>query len=445
MATSILFTKQSLAAIKPNERRTYYQDTRVRGLLVDVLPSGIKSFQVYRKFKGRPLRVALGRFSADLPDTREFENGLDPLLLLGNAPTLNVKMARAMAQAVNAELNKGMNPSAAAKKVRAHLEGEPTMRGAFDLYVKDYLEPHGKRTVTDLKNNFSRYLGKVDGEKKLRGRIKTKPSGAVDWENKKLSSIEPSDIRRLMNGLRDGVGAHTANRTLEMLRAIYNKMIEWKLFFGANPCQEIEKFHTLSRDRFVTGDEFPRFFEALSAVTHEDFKDFILLLLATGARKGNVLAMRWEDLNLDGRFWTIPGEASKNGEALTVPLTSAALEILGRKKDNKSDWVFPAKSRSGHAESFKKHWAALVKETGMDDLRLHDLRRSLGSWAAMTGASLAVIGKALGHKSVDATRIYARLQHDPVREAMERASAAMLATTRKESAAQVLPISQAGK
>lgn len=73
----------------------------------------------------------------------------------------------------------------------------------------------------------------------------------------------------------------------------------------------------------------------------------------------------------------------------------------------------------------RKPWLALLEAAGLEDVRLHDLRRSLGSWATMTGASLTIVGAALGHKSPMATRVYARLQTDPVREAMERAQAAM--------------------
>jgi integrase len=91
-----------------------------------------------------------------------------------------------------------------------------------------------------------------------------------------------------------------------------------------------------------------------------------------------------------------------------------------------SPYVFPADSASGHMSPPNKRWKKLLIDADLTDLRLHDLRRSLGSWAAMTGASLAVIGRALGHKSTDATAVYARLQHDPVTEAMERATAAML-------------------
>ena len=74
-----------------------------------------------------------------------------------------------------------------------------------------------------------------------------------------------------------------------------------------------------------------------------------------------------------------------------------------------------------------KRWAALLKRAEVNDLRLHDLRRSLGSWQAATGASLAIIGKTLNHKDTATTAIYARLDLDPVRDAMGKAEAAIMA------------------
>jgi len=118
---------------------------------------------------------------------------------------------------------------------------------------------------------------------------------------------------------------------------------------------------------------------------------------------------------------------SKNGTAMVIPLVGMALEVLKAREGSGSPWVFPAHSASGHMRDPKRAWHVLLQDAGLEDLRIHDLRRSLGSWAAIQGASLAIIGAALGHKSQDATRIYARLTVDLVRDAMERASSAIFA------------------
>jgi integrase len=422
------FTQSSLTNLPNPDRRTYYGDTGQRGLFISVLPSGQKTFYVVRKIDGKAVRVMLGVFDPGLPGSRELPAEADPLALVGHVPALNVKMARTLAAAVNVQLDRGVNPAADKRAARKAAAEELTLREAFERYYSDHLVPHGKRTAEDLRNDFARYLGTVaPGQKKPKGQEKKKAPGAVDWEKRRLSSIQPADVRRMMTALKDGVGARTANKAFILLRAIYRKMKEWRLFDGDNPCEGIPKFPERERARFLRADELPAFFEALANCENETFRHFVLLSLATGARKNNVLAMRWADLDFTAGLWTVPGEKSKSGDLLTVPLTAVALEVLNARRGNGGEWVFPSNSASGHLADPKKQWDALLKVAGLQDVWLHDLRRSLGSWAAMQGASLAIIGRALGHKSNDATHIYARLQTDPVREAMERAQAAMFA------------------
>lgn len=86
----------------------------------------------------------------------------------------------------------------------------------------------------------------------------------------------------------------------------------------------------------------------------------------------------------------------------------------------------------------------MLDRAELSDLRIHDLRRTLGSWQAKTGASMVIIGKSLNHKSQQATAIYARLDLDPIRESVERATSAMLTAAGLKKPADVLPM-QKGK
>ncbi len=105
-----------------------------------------------------------------------------------------------------------------------------------------------------------------------------------------------------------------------------------------------------------------------------------------------------------------------------MPLTSLSLEIFQRRSDNRqSDWVFPGAGTTGHLVEPKKYWKALLKIAEIDNLRIHDLRRTLVSYMAMGNQIFHMIGKVLGHKSATATQIYARFSNDPVRTAMEKA------------------------
>ena len=196
-----------------------------------------------------------------------------------------------------------------------------------------------------------------------------------------------------------------------------------------NPAEGIKGAEEVERDRFLRADELPRFLAALDA-TPQPWQDLFRVLLFCGYRRGAVQAMRWEDVDFPNGVWHVPRASSKNAQPTVIAVTGPALEVLARRRREEPEghFVFPALSECGHVSNPKKAWTSLLKRAGLRDLRMHDLRRSLGSWLAMSGESLPVIGKALGHLDPKSTSIYARLQIDPVTAAVERAQQAMLAT-----------------
>ena len=199
---------------------------------------------------------------------------------------------------------------------------------------------------------------------------------------------------------------------------MYNKAIEWG-WKGDNPTSGIKKFKEIKRDRFLQPNEAKDFFESLKLEENIIIRNYFYMALFTGARKTNVLEMRWEQIDMKSALWRIPD--TKNGEPVVVPLISYAMELL-RSMPRISEWVFPnSKSKSGHIEDPKKAWNRILRRANIENLRIHDIRRTMGSWEALTGASMLVIGKSLGHKSTSATQVYARLTNDPVRNSMEKA------------------------
>lgn len=268
----------------------------------------------------------------------------------------------------------------------------------------------------------------------------------------------------------------TANIAVRLMRALFNKAIEWELWNKQNPAKGIKLFPEDSRERFLQPDELPRFFQAVADEPNETIRDYIVMSLLTGARRANVLAMRWDQVNLERGEWRIP--TTKSGKPHTVPLLAEAVEILKhRQQTTKNGYVFAGPGAKGQLIEPKKGWRrileraelyqltdwiaaeegwtqqqvdaaktavdyrkalkearAAVKALGKDpaaarikDLRIHDLRRTLGSWQAATGASLPMIGRTLAHKNVSTTAIYARLNLDPVRASMQKAMTAILA------------------
>ena len=239
-------------------------------------------------------------------------------------------------------------------------------------------------------------------------------------------------------------GVTTANQALTLVGTIYRWAAEPQraYFVGVNPATGHAIFPTQERERFLQPTELAPFFNALAVEPSETMRDFILLALLTGARRSNVAAMAWADVDLDRAEWRVAGEFMKNGKPQTITLTPEAVEILrARKLANKSRFVFPsAKAKSGHIEDPRRAWVRVLRASALTDLRLHDLRRTLGSWQARTGASMILIGKSLNHKDQASTAIYARLDLDPVRQSVDRATSAMFEAARIKPSAAVIAL-----
>lgn len=125
-----------------------------------------------------------------------------------------------------------------------------------------------------------------------------------------------------------------------------------------------------------------------------------------------------------------------------MTLSPEAISILKARADSASSspFVFPGNGRAGHLVEPKKAWANLLKKANIENLRIHDFRRTLGSWQARTGASLTLIGKSLNHKTHQATAIYARLDLDPVRQSVNTATSAMLEAAGMKSGADIVQL-----
>lgn len=373
----INFTKAALEKAAPPEKgkRDYYYDQREQGLVMAVTPGGSRSFYLYKRVEGRPERIYLGKF-----------------------PDMSIENARKQAAKTKGTIASGKNPQTEKRAIR----DEMTFAALFGEYMEKYSKVH-KRSWRYDEREVNKFLS--------------------HWFKRKISSITKSEVERLHVKTGKENGLYQANRLLERIRSIFNKAIEWG-WQGTNPATGIKKFKEQSRDRFLQPDELPRFFTALANEPNEAARDFFLISLLTGARKSNTLAMRWKDINFTTATWRI--EETKNGTPQTIHLPAPAIEILKeRKLLSESPWVFPGNGKSGHLADPKKAWTRILNEAGIEDLRIHDLRRTLGSYLAATGANSYTIGKSLGHKSLQSIAIYARLNLDPVRESVNKATDVM--------------------
>ncbi|MBF0342210.1 MAG: tyrosine-type recombinase/integrase [Magnetococcales bacterium] len=377
MGERIRFTTVSLAGITPPQTgRDDWRDAQTPGLHVRVTPNGTKTFSWVRRTQGGSLeRVTLGRW-----------------------PEMSIDDARRHAARLNAAAADGESPA----EQRREMKAEMTFADLFAIYLERWAKVR-KKTWVDDESKF---------------RIHLKPLHA-----KKLSAITRNDIARIHSAI--GLEQPTfANRVLALVSKVFNVATEYGLWDGNNPASGIRHFKEQSRDRFLSGEEVQRFLEAL-AEERDILRAFFLVALLTGARRANVLAMRWADVDLERQVWKIP-QPEKSKNVALVPLTPMVLEILAGLPHG-VEWVFPSpKSKTGHLVEPRKAWERVLARAGIEDARIHDLRRTMGSWQAITGASLPIIGKSLGHASQQATAIYARLNLDPVRAAMEKATDAMM-------------------
>ena len=368
-----------LVAPVAGKRQVIY-DTETPKLAMRMTHTGVRAFYVVKRLGGAMVWIKLGAF-----------------------PDMTCEQARNEAGKVLGEFAKGENPAAVKRAVKAEL----TFGEAFDDFLTRKRKRDGsaisdktKRDYTDL---LRLYLDSIKG--------------------KRLSAIERNEIKAI-HARTTKKSAAQADRVVAVVSAVFTFMLAHERFSGQNPATRIQKNLAPSRDRFLQADELTPFFKALSESTNRVMRDFFLVALLTGARRANVSAMRWADVDLAAGVWRIA--KTKNGTPQTVTLSPEAVTVLESREAGGGEFVFPGDGKTKHIVEPKKAWATILKAAGIKNLRIHDLRRTLGSWQARTGASLPIIGKSLNHKTHQATAIYARLDLDPVRRSVNTATAAMM-------------------
>ncbi len=373
----IAFTKTALERVRAGGQRYYLYDRRTPCLALMVTPTGAKSFYRIGRVRGRPQRIRIGGF-----------------------PSVSVEQARRKATELNGQIASGDDPQE--RKRRAN--SGATLGDLWDHYCKTCLEPHGATASTkEDKRRFDKHLAR--------------------WRNWRADRIQPDEVAALH--IQIGRKRKTeANRVIQLLKRVVNHGRRQFAIEAMNPCDPVRMFKERSRDRFVLPAEMGRLFASL---VHEDedpdVRDFILTALYTGARKSNVLSMAWADIDLDRGIWRIDGDQTKGKEDLLVVLPTVAADLL-RQRQRHSEYVF--RGPDGRLPGLQKGWPRIRKRAGLPDVHLHDLRRTLASWQVATGASLPIVGKSLGHLSSSSTQVYARLDTEPVRQSVEKATAAML-------------------
>lgn len=375
------FTEEYIKSLVSDAKSYEVGDTKIRNFFCRVSPKGMKTYLIIKKVKQKPVYVTIGQ-----------------------AEEINLKEARIKAIEIIDELNKNKNRN----KERKEENSQPTLTEFFETkYIPQYAEKYTKPKT--LAENISIF----------RRRLKKK------WGESHLKEITRDDIELMHSRIKSKDGVFAANKALTLIKHLLNKAVEWR-YLEYSTATGIKPYKWKSRERFINPEEMSRFFDALEAEQDLLVKGYIYISLYTGQRCSNVLSMRWRNIDLTNKIWHISD--TKNGNSLNVPLIPDAVELLTEMKRNKgsSDWVFPSEhSKTGHWFYPQKMWKNFLKKAEIQDLRLHDIRRTLGSYEAMAGVSLPLISKTLGHKSFQATEVYARMNVDSIRDAISSAVSLM--------------------
>ncbi|GLK50876.1 integrase [Maricaulis virginensis] len=344
------------------------------GFGVRVSPKGRKTYTVQYRKGGRTRRVSLGVHGAITPDE-----------------------ARGLAQQTLAQVAQGKDPAGERERDRR----APNVNALCDRFLKEHAASRCKATTQrDYGTACAKYV---------------RPHlGAM-----KVQDVTRTDIARLHHKLREK--PYQANRVLAVISKMFNLAEVWGLRpDGSNPARHVQKFAEKKRERFLSPDELKTLWVTLDRmvetgdVTIHVAGAFKLLLL-TGCRLSEIQTLQWSYVR--GNTIWLPD--AKTGPR-RVMLSKSASEVLADLPCvDENPFVVVGTVEGQHAINLQKPWRRIRKEAGLDDVRIHDLRHTYASLAAMAGHSLHMIGNLLGHTQAQTTARYAHLADAVTRNAAD--------------------------
>jgi integrase len=396
-------------------------DADIPGFGIRVTANDVRSFILNYVVNGRERRMTIGRF-----------------------PTWSATAAREEARALRRKVDAKVDPleerQAEPDAVEA-ARAAPTMRDLFERYAGEYLPRKTSRAAADDRSMW---------EKIVLPRL-----GAM-----KVAAVKPADIDALHREV-SSTRPVRANRIVEVVRRAFNLAIRWG-WRSDNPASGVHRNHEEKRARYLSPAEILKLCKALAAHPERSSASAILLLLLTGARRGEVLTARWDMFDLELGVWVKPSAHTIQREEHRVPLSAPAIQLLKAIKARRSQeigknledvavgspYVFPGADGKPLTD-VKRTWLAVCRRAGLAEqterrtrdgklvktadnkpvmtwrstVRIHDLRHTYASVLASQGLSLPIIGALLGHTQPQTTARYAHLLDDPLRAATERVGA----------------------
>ncbi len=396
MEDRVKLSKRFIDSVQPPEAlEKRYADSDVRGLCLRVYRSGEKRFAV---------KYRMGR-----------QQKLYTIGTVGSPWT--VEAARVRAREVLADLSQGIDPQV--QKVAKR--DDMTVDELIDLYLKEgpadkpnKRESSWEGDRSSLHSHIRPLIGKRIASSLVPADL---AKVQVDIANGKTARKTKSEKKRGLITIKGG--KTTAALTVVSFQAMMNWAVTRGLL-AKHPTKGVVRYKLERRERFISMNEAQRLFDAIEELErrgeiHSQYGLMVRLLIMTGARRGEIEGLKWREIDMDRRRIVLSSDRSKTG-ARRIPLSNAAMETLAQISRD-SPFVFPAQrpnSTSGHTQALPRVWDRIRIEADLPDLRLHDLRHSFASFAAEAGASLQLIGKALGHTQIKTTERYAHLRDDPL-------------------------------
>jgi len=374
-----------------NSRHVLWDDV-VPGFGLRIYPTGRKSFVLSYRVHRRKRLYTIGPYGV-----------------------LTVKQAREKARVLLASVLDGEDPA----QNRRLKSTEKTFSELCDAYLEQHSKAH-KKTWRDDERRISRRL---------------KPR----WGIRQVAAIYQTDVALLHHEIGQQY-RYEANRTLELVKSIFTKAKVWGYLprHSENPAAGVTPYKEKRRDRWLTAEEMPRVAKAIAAEPSVYIQAAIWLYLLTGVRKNELLSSQWVDVDLHRRELRLPD--TKSGHTHYVSLSEPAKELLSQiPRIAGNPYVLPGQKEGQHLVNVDKPWRRIRKRAGCDDVRLHDLRRTVGSWLAQSGNSLHLIGRVLNHQQSSTTEVYARFAPDHLREAMDILGQQILEKAGKSDSKGLLP------
>ena len=370
--------------------RIYYDapDTRgnnyVRGFGARVTAAGARAFILNYKAK----------------------SGREGRITIGSPPEWTLTAARERAKELKRLIDGGADPA----KDEAERRAADNVNELIDAFINSHVARKRERTARDYVYMLDKHVRPVLG-------------------TMKVADVKPYDVDKLHRHVTKNSGPYRANRCIAVVSKMFNLAVRWEMR-AENPCKGLERNQEDKRERFLSADERERLHRALDAHDDKSASNVIRLLAFTGARASEPLQAKWADFDLVAGVWTKPASTTKQRKEHHLPLSSETLNLLRRMRKAAPD--AERLCTIGYGQ-LRAHFLAVVKTAGITNLRLHDLRHTVGSVMVAQKQSLTVIGAALGHAHAATTHRYAHLQDDVLRAAVEQAGA-VLAGGRKQKA-----------